>query len=288
VLRMRNPMVPTDKLERLPRISIAEALRSHWFEIWYQPKVDLKRKCLAGAEALARIRHPELGVLLPGGFVPKVSANDIAELAQHTVQTALADWALFDAAGFNLHLAVNMPGRLLPDLAVSALAGNCRASAEHWPGLVLEVTEPQLVAVAERFDLSVGAMRENRLAIAIDDFGAEPALQSALQELPIAALKIAPRFVHDCAVDAAHQETCKAAIELAHHHGWAAVADGVASPVDMQALMAMGCDFAQGPLIAPFLPASDLLDLLRLRNAPPPAAPKDVIGADANRISRVA
>ncbi len=49
-----------------PSIEIDEALRKGWFEFWYQPKIDLKRKCLAGAEALARIRHPKLGVLLPG------------------------------------------------------------------------------------------------------------------------------------------------------------------------------------------------------------------------------
>ena len=41
-----------------PRIAISEALRNNWIEIWYQPKIDLKRKCLAGAEALARIRRP--------------------------------------------------------------------------------------------------------------------------------------------------------------------------------------------------------------------------------------
>ena len=44
---------------------LAEALANGWLEIWYQPKIDLKRKCLAGAEALARIRHPQHGMLWP-------------------------------------------------------------------------------------------------------------------------------------------------------------------------------------------------------------------------------
>ena len=52
-----------------PQINVEQALREKWLEIWYQPKIDLKRKCLAGAEALARIHHPNLGVLLPGQFL---------------------------------------------------------------------------------------------------------------------------------------------------------------------------------------------------------------------------
>src|SRR5947209_20240133 len=63
-----------------PNIEIREALRNNWFEIWFQPKIDLKRKCLAAAEALARIRHPALGVLLPGSFLPPADAESITLL----------------------------------------------------------------------------------------------------------------------------------------------------------------------------------------------------------------
>src|SRR4051794_13398183 len=65
-----------------PRVEIDEALTMGWFEIWYQPKIDLKRTCLAGAEALARIHHPTQGVLLPGQFLPGVSEDSIARLTE--------------------------------------------------------------------------------------------------------------------------------------------------------------------------------------------------------------
>src|SRR5262249_16962251 len=64
-----------------PRIEIDEALRKGWFELWYQPKIDLKRKCLAGAEALARMHHPTFGVLPPGTFLPSVTETSVADLA---------------------------------------------------------------------------------------------------------------------------------------------------------------------------------------------------------------
>src|SRR5437763_14272986 len=96
-----------------PHIDMEEALRNGWFEMWYQPKIDLKRKCLAGAEALARLRHPRFGVLLPGAFLPGVGEGSISRLAEHALVAALHNWSKFDEAGFNLHLAINVPAGVL-------------------------------------------------------------------------------------------------------------------------------------------------------------------------------
>src|SRR5881227_4494151 len=95
--------------QECPRIEIDEALENGWFEMWYQPKIDLKRKCLAGAEALARIRHPTFGVLLPGTFLPGITEQSVASLTEHALVSTLRNWATFDEAGFNLQLAVNVP-----------------------------------------------------------------------------------------------------------------------------------------------------------------------------------
>lgn len=92
-----------------PRVGIDDALARGWLEIWYQPKIDLRRKCLAGAEALARIRHPEQGVLLPSSFLAGVTEASIARLAEHALIETLHNWPRFDEAGFNLNLAINVP-----------------------------------------------------------------------------------------------------------------------------------------------------------------------------------
>src|SRR3984957_11410759 len=128
-----------------PRVSIGEALRNQWFEIWYQPKVDLKRKCLAGAEALARIRHPEHGVLLPGGFLADVDEESVAELGQYTLLAALNDWPVFEDAGFNLELSINVPISVLHKLPIAELVAKHRPQSERWAGLIVDVTEDQIV-----------------------------------------------------------------------------------------------------------------------------------------------
>src|ERR1700730_11188983 len=101
----RRALIDSMTASERPRIAIADALRNNWFEIWYQPKIDLKRKCLAGAEALARIHHPQFGILPPGGFLPDVDEENIGELAQQALLATLCDWTMFDQAGFNPHLA---------------------------------------------------------------------------------------------------------------------------------------------------------------------------------------
>lgn len=274
--------------EARPRIAIAEALRNNWFEIWYQPKIDLKRKCLAGAEALARIHHPQLGVLLPGSFLPEVDQDGVVELAQHALLATLCDWTMFDEAGFNLHLAINVPVGVLLKLPIAQLVNEYRPQSEQWPGLIVEVTEDQIVRDIALANEIAAQLRISGVSIAIDDFGAGYSSLSSLRDLPFAELKIDRSFVRNCATDATNAAICQTAIDLAHRFGSGAVAEGIENQADLQALMVMGCDFGQGVLIAPPMPKERFLDLLRQRMNKPRGAAADAHPAGAKPVGRVA
>lgn len=282
---------PSDsaQMQTLPRIVIAEALRNRWFEIWYQPKIDLKRKCLAGAEALARIRHPELGVLLPGSFQPEVDDESVAELAQQALVATLCDWSMFEEAGFNLHLAINVPVGVLLKLPIETLVKEFRPQSERWPGLLVEVTEDQIVRDLALAQKIASQLQVSGIKIAIDDFGAGYSSFSSLRQLPFAELKLDRSFVQGCATDATNAAICQTAIDLAHRFGSAAVADGVESQADLQALMVMGCDFGQGALVSPPMPKERFLELLRQRmSRPRSASPKEAMQAGGKPVGRVA
>jgi EAL domain-containing protein (putative c-di-GMP-specific phosphodiesterase class I) len=269
-----------------PRIEIADALRNNWFEIWYQPKIDLKRKCLAGAEALARIRHPAFGVLLPGSFLPYASEEDTMLLAEHALLSTLRTWSTFDAAGFNLHLAINVPVSVLLKLPIPVLVRENRPNADHWPGIILEVTEDQIVRdIKQAHDIAT-QLRVSGITISIDDFGAGYSSFSSLRNLSFAEIKIDSSFVKNCATDATSAAICQTAIDLAHRFGSAAVAEGVEAAVDLQALLVMGCDFGQGVLIAPPMPQERFLGLLRQRLNKPTLAPAagEPAGNDLGRV----
>ncbi len=262
-----------------PRIEIDEALSRGWFEVWYQPKIDLKRKCLAGAEALARVRHPQLGVLLPGSFLPGIAEGSIARLTKHALMATLQNWTIFDEAGFNLSLGINVPVSVLLELPIPQLVEEHRPKSERWPGIILEVTEDQIVRDLALAHEIATRLRVSGIKISIDDFGAGYSSLSSLRELPFVELKLDHSFVCNCATDATNAAICQTAIDLAHRFGSAAVAEGIENQADLQALMVMGCDFGQGVLIAPPMPQQRFLDLLCQR-ASRPRAQNEATAAD--------
>lgn len=267
----RRSLIDSMSPVSMPQVALAEALRSGWFEVWYQPKIDLKRKRLAGAEAVARIRHPQLGILLLDSSLPDADQGSLAELAQQALLATLFDWTTFEEAGFNLHLAVNLPVDVLFKLPITRLVAQYRPNSPRWPGLILEVTEDRVARdVALANDIAT-QLRVSGISIAIDAFGAGCSSMRSLRELPFAELKIDRSFVMGCAADAAKAAICQTAIDLAHRFGGVAVAGGVESAADLEALMVMGCDFGQGVLIAPPMPKARFVELLRQRKSKPAA-----------------
>ena len=184
-LSLFDSMLPNGR----PRIEITDALRNNWFEIWYQPKIDLKRKCLAGAEALARIRHPAFGVLLPGSFLPFASEEATLQLAEHALLSTLRTWSTFDAAGFNLHRH-QCSGERAAQAAIRRWCART-AQADHWPGIILEVTEDQIVRdIKQAHDIAM-QLRRRQLSPFRSMISA-PAIPSfsSLRNLSFAEIKI--------------------------------------------------------------------------------------------------
>jgi EAL domain-containing protein (putative c-di-GMP-specific phosphodiesterase class I) len=249
-----------------PQINVEQALREHWLEIWYQPKIDLKRKCLAGAEALARIHHPNLGVLLPGQFLTGVDDGTLAVLTEHALLSTLYDWNTFNDAGYNLHLAINVPVSALLRLPVPTLVKENRPQDPRWPGLVVEVKEDQIVRDIKLAQEIARQLKVSGVTVAIDDFGGGYSSFASLRELPFAELKIDNTFVKNCASEGINGAICQTAIDLAHRFGSVAVAEGIESMADLQALQVMRCDFGQGVLLAPPMPKERFIGLLNQRN----------------------
>ena len=195
----------------------------------------------------------------------------------------MRNWTSFADAGFNLHLAINVPASMLSKLPIAEIVAHHRPASAEWPGLILEVSEDQIVrdiALAQKIATDLKACG---VTIAIDDFGAGYSSFSSLRELPFAELKLDGSFVKDCATDANNAAICQTAIDLAHRFGSVAVAEGIESMTDLQALMVMGCDFGQGNLVGPPMPQERFLELLRQRmNRRAPAAPAMPAATAAN------
>src|SRR4029079_7744541 len=139
--------------------------------------------------------------------------------------------------GFNWQLAITVPARALSKLPIVQLVTENRPTVSHWPGLILEISEDQVVRDIDMAKQVAPGLKAAGVTIAIDDFGAGYSSFSSLRALQFAELKVDSSFVKDCATDANNAAICQTAIDLAHRFGSVAVAGGIESMADLQALV---------------------------------------------------
>src|SRR6185436_19492419 len=172
--------------------------------------------------------------------------------------------------GVHLHAAVNTSIGALANLQLPALIREHRPKNDKWPGLILEVTESEVVKdVALMHEIST-QLRIYGITFAIDDFGEGFSSFARLRELPFGELKLDRSFVKGSGTDARNAGICRAIIELAHQFGVAAVAEGLENVDDIRTIRDMGCDVGQGYYFARPMPKSKFIALLGEKSAAHP------------------
>jgi EAL domain-containing protein (putative c-di-GMP-specific phosphodiesterase class I) len=248
-------------------IGLFEALCAGWVDLCYQPKIELRSGKIAGAEGLVRIVHPTRGVLPPGSVLTGADEASLVALAECALQRAMIDWPAFAQAGNRLlRLSVNVPMIALQKLSIAAIVREHRPQDRFWPGLVLEVSEDQILSDLPLAHEIAAQLRLYNIELAVDRSGKGCAGLVALGELPFVELKISSGLVSGCAVDPNQALLCKAVIDLAHQFGRIAVAEGVDKPDDLVALTKMGCDLGQGSVLSKALSMEKLAAVIAARS----------------------
>jgi EAL domain-containing protein (putative c-di-GMP-specific phosphodiesterase class I) len=246
-------------------VDLDEALRHSRLEFWYQPKIDLRRKMLAGAELLARVNHPDHGLLGPSTFIPNADKRSLFRLADLALHEALRAGREYAEAGFNLRLSINAPLSAVMQLRVPDIVREYHRGRDDWPGLILEVTEDQLLEDPAAASEVAIQLKLCGVVLSIDDFGHAHSSLATMKSLPVAELKIDPSFTSNCATDRHNAALCVTIVDLAHGFGCVACAEGIETMEDLRALHAMGCDFGQGMLLAAPMPKRRLIAALQQR-----------------------
>jgi EAL domain-containing protein (putative c-di-GMP-specific phosphodiesterase class I) len=254
------------------RVELAEALKNNWVEFWYQPKIDLRRKQLAGAEAFVRVCHPKYGILTPKNFMPDADEASVLTLAERALVSALQSGLNLSRFGVELRIAINVPVKCLIKLPVGKIVREHRPAVDAWPGLMIDVTEEQILSEITLANELSRTFAEHNVRLAIDDFGKGCATLMKLKELPFAEMKLDRSFVVGCGTDKVHAPICKTVINLAHSFGALAVGIGLEKASDTMALISMGCDLGQGFLFGQPMPEERFIALLKQRVTVRPAA----------------
>jgi EAL domain-containing protein (putative c-di-GMP-specific phosphodiesterase class I)/GGDEF domain-containing protein len=234
------------------------AIEAGDLELYYQPKFDIRRRMVTGVEALSRWRHPQRGFLSPDLFIPMAEeTGHVRQLTEWVLKRAIADQRVLAEAGHALDMSINISGRTLgeADFAPFALE-HARAAAG---GLTFEVTETAVIENPETALAMLDAFRDAGIAISIDDFGAGLSSLAYLKRIRGQELKIDKSIVAGVTDSQRDALIVRSTVDLAHSLGLKVTAEGVETPACFSLLAAMGCDQAQGYLIAKPLPLKELL-----------------------------
>ncbi|HTU98277.1 MAG TPA: EAL domain-containing protein [Solirubrobacteraceae bacterium] len=265
------------------------AVASEEIVLWYQPELDLRTREVLAVEALVRWDHPRLGVLPPSSFVRMAEAtNLIKPLTQRVMEVALLQVADWHALGLEIGVAVNISAQVLVDQTFTGQVVEALRRTGVTPHrLKLEVTETALMSDPVTARTVLRELEALGCEISIDDFGTGYSSLAYLADLPVSEVKIDRSFVSRMSAGSSEKVIVNSTIDLAHHLGLRAVAEGVEDWSMLPELEALGCDAAQGYAISHPLAGQDatrwLLDFRSTSGGDPALThtPAPVIGQAA-------
>jgi len=246
---------------------LAEAITHGELVMHYQPKLDLRTGAIAGFEALVRWRHPKLGLLFPGSFMPLAEASEVIHpFTRAVMDLAMADCVRLRARGLTQPVALNLSARnLVDDRCVNDIEELIAAHGLGYEDIELEITETTIMHDPAQVADLLDRLDRRGVGLAIDDFGTGYSSLAHLKRLPMDFLKVDRTFVRDMIVDDQDAAIVRSTITLAHSLDMKVIAEGVEDRATLDMLREMGCDMIQGYHLSKPLPLEDLLTWIERR-----------------------
>lgn len=238
----------TDVIDAATRQALAERRIS----IMLQPQFEVCSGRLVGAEALARLNHPDLGEVSAGDLFSAADRCDLREELSHLIQEGAINLASnWPAALSSLRLAVNLGAEELTDGYGPRLLDLLKAANFAPDRLTLELTEESLIRDLDLASGQLELLRAKGVRIAVDDFGTGYSSLAYLKALPLDYLKLDKGMTPDIVGIGKDRVILRAIIAMAKALSIAVIAEGVERVEELELLKAEGCDYFQGFLRAP-------------------------------------
>ena len=235
---------------------IEKALHNKEFVLHYQPKVDMRRGAVIGAEALIRWRHPERGLLAPGEFMPLIEAHDMnIQIGRWVIESALQQLESWLDQGMDFKVSVNVTSQ---QLLSPGFVEELHALLERHPvgrnRLELEILESSALEDLSRVSHVIEQCRKFDVSCSLDDFGTGYSSLTYLKRLPVSTIKLDQSFVSGLASDANNLAIIQGVLGLASAFQRQVIAEGVETIEEGRVLLQFECDYAQGYAISKPLP----------------------------------
>ena len=241
---------------------IIAALHADQFEPFFQPKADIQTQRICGVEALARWRHPELGILPPAVFIDviekynlmdKLTWSLVKKTAMHHEhwRNAELDVLLSFNASLNMLTDVHFPTHLLNIISENGL------EPEQW---IVEITETiAMTDIAYSLE-TLSRLRMKGFGLSIDDFGTGYSSLQQLTRIPYSELKIDQSFITGATQQPSLQSVIESSVNLAKKLGLKTVGEGIETLEDWICFEQAGGDIAQGYFCAKPMPGDEFVN----------------------------
>src|ERR1700722_13530637 len=241
---------------------MAQGIRNDEFEPFFQPKVELASGRIKGAEALARWRHPQKGIVAPYAFIgPLEDHNEIDNLTWLILSKSVdfcCEWRT--KSGLDVSVSVNVSAKSLADVSfadyVTELVRRKRLDCRN---IILEVTESAATTDVGHSLENLSRLRMKGFGLSIDDYGTGYSSLRQLSRIAFTEIKLDQSFIKDAATQQVARIILESSIDMAKKLGIVTVAEGIETEQDWDLLRELGCDLAQGYLIAKPLESSEFL-----------------------------
>ena len=223
---------------------IVECLKTHRFQLAFQPLVNAKTGEVACHEALLRMRDASGEVVTAGHLVPVAERLGLIRLVDRAVvQLALETLHRHSDAFLSINLSAttsNDPRWNAQIIDMIQMAGDVASR------LTVEITETTALTDLTAALTFLEKLRGTGCCVAIDDFGAGFTSFRNLRDLPVDIIKLDGSYCRNLAKDTENLYFARTLIEMAHHFGIRTVAEWVETEADAQILRSLGVDFLQG------------------------------------------
>ena len=244
---------------------LRNALQNGELLLHYQPKFEIGRNQIKGAEALVRWMHPQRGLIPPADFIPLAESTGlIVPLGEWVLEEACTQAAQWMRAGIPpFRLAVNVSAREFSSSLPSRVAATLDRHGLDASWLELEITESTLMRDIERVIDIMDQITALGVSLSLDDFGTGYSSLSYLKRFPIDTLKIDKSFTMGIPEDGSDCAIASTIISIGQQLGHRVIAEGVETAEQLEFLRGAGCDEVQGYLFSRPLAAGPFEEALR-------------------------
>ncbi len=229
------------------------SLANEEFYLCFQPMLNLQSESLVTMEALVRWVHPHLGPVYPDKFIPVLEdTGQIETLTDWIVKQAAEKVRTLNQLGLtDVKISINISGHQATDLnyidKVEKIVQQVGTSPSR---LKLEITETSVVNDFDKAKLWVSKAKEAGFEVAMDDFGTGYSSLSYLTSIDFDTVKLDRSLITDIVHNKVQQKVVKSIVTMIKSLDRKIVVEGIEEYNQFTLLRELGCDVAQGYLIA--------------------------------------